>query len=1420
MKFAVSFLAFLVFVTSLNPFAFAEPDSNQTHTGGDSQFFLANPDLYMPENYNPEKMQEEERANFALRLLRKEMPIDYAGSAPRSRAVIEVEDPYVFRTQRWLNETYGHVSGFGSVPETGKTGWDTVYGLTRALQIELGITALANNFGPGTRSLYSQNILTYGSNNRKVSILIGALLCKGYDPGGPSIPVYNANDKVVFSTNYDSGIEYRVKQLKEQAGFINPNGDVTANVMKALLSMDSFTLLSSYGGKAEVRAMQQKFNRKYEAYFETDTSIGGLIPCDGIFGRNTNTALIYALQATEGLPVGFANGNFGPTTILHAPQIPYEASGSSVKSYQNNYYTPTQISEFTELLQFSLFLNGFGSGICNGSFDADTKASLSAFQRHYALPVTVKVDIDDWMSLFLSSGNPDRSAVAADCAQPLTSATVTTLVNNGYKYIGRYLTGTYSNNLSKALSVQEANDIIAGGLRFFPIYQSGQYLPGTAPDTAKTYFTVQQAEFDANAAIAASLALGIPSGTIIYFAVDFDALDAQITSHIIPYFQKVNEIVSQSIYKTGVYGTRNLCSRVAAKGYSCSSFVAGMSTGWSGNLGFKMPNNWAFSQIKEYTIGSGAGSIGIDKNAFSGKDQGVSELNVVRKKAIYVLPGYMGSKLYTQNGTQFFIEGTDMGLSMAKSENIPLLADIAQNAINRKTSIAMLDSNGSGSTMKINPTEDIYGTFEQYKILIEGTDEFPGLRDELGNEYAIEFFPYNWLGDLNDSVIKLENDIKSKKYSEVVFVTHSTGGLLASAYIAKSNENKLRVKKAILVAAPLFGTYASLMPLETGSGALIGEPYKIADEFVQVVKTAEITPMPEWLRSLLRLVPGVYDGANNWVKDVSHNSPTTYHLLPSLEYIQLMPQLEEYEDVFKNVTAVTNAADYYNILNGSANINPNLTNGNNRSHQYFRDTALGGDIVSVLRSVDTVLIASSNGPEKTETIAIYTSKLFGGTKLKEMVFQPEGDGTVHYKSATANLKEGDTSIRIIEKDGIDHGDLVKDSEVIAAICNEIKAFDKEDSIMSTVNTSNANAGMSNLIKINYSCDSMIQASIFDDNQNEVAHISANDYFGFNGSDFIHYSYADDSGITDATIYMPNQGYKIVFSYGNAAGANVDFNAEVSTLNHDGWKDVSVTKTVGQTLTSGIILSIDGTINAIDSSNISTIINGMVKNYFTEWELADTLKLNLGNAQAVTINGSQAVQVASLLTWTSSNESVATVSSGVVTAVGYGKTTISATDGNKSSVCEVVIMQNATTVNFADVNMFIGERKVANPIFTPATATETDMKYTYGNGNVIKIDEYGVIHAIASGTVTVTGTTEYGISNTFVVTVVDSDFTRRIGDVNGDSWVDVPDLIRIKRHIVGLETLTGKDFLAADVDGDEYITPVDIVEVKKIILGIG
>lgn len=598
-------------------------------TREDSEFIVADSSVEITDDYIPETADVSKKQSINLETTSGEntnndMDTQTSGDSYSF-------DQQVYYVQRWLNQEYGDVEGFGSVPENGKTGWDTIYGLLRALQHELGITSLANNFGSTTSSYYQQNILRRqdGVTDNKFAILQGALWCKGYSPG------YNISEEngiIFFNAVFDEDVENAVKQLQRDAGLSAPDGVVSLNLMKALMSMDSFKLLSSYGGDTNIRTFQQWLNNNYEAYT-------GLNPCDGVYGRNTNKALILALQAEEGLPTSIANGNFGNTTQLCCPEIPYFENDNAARAYpgtsDSEFYAYSKIVNFTKLMQFALYVNGFGDGNFDGVFDNAAKQAIREFQEHYAIEITGKADKSTWLSLFISCGDRNRSAIAADCATILTQPKAEALYANGYRYIGRYLTGTYNGGISKALTREEAEIILNAGLRFFPIYQT------SARENA--YFTPEQGTQDAKNAIAAAEALGIPKDTIIYFAVDFDAMDYQITSNIIPYFQAVHEEISFSIYKTGIYGARNVCSRVSNCGYAYSSFVGDMSTGFSGNLGFKMPSNWAFDQFTDkdqsgnyLSITSPDGSFAIDKDGFSGRDYGVGELNAVSSNRIEI----------------------------------------------------------------------------------------------------------------------------------------------------------------------------------------------------------------------------------------------------------------------------------------------------------------------------------------------------------------------------------------------------------------------------------------------------------------------------------------------------------------------------------------------------------------------------------------------------------------------------------------------------------------------------------------------------------------------------------------------------------------------------------------------------------------
>ncbi|MDD2435561.1 MAG: DUF1906 domain-containing protein, partial [Bacilli bacterium] len=220
--------------------------------------------------------------------------------------------------------------------------------------------------------------------------------------------------------------------------------------------------------------------------------------------------------------------------------------------------------------------------------------------------------------------------------------------NAGYRYVGRYLSGTIGGGISKALSKEEIEIAYSNGLKIFPIQQSSA--------NTVAYFTEEQGISDANSAYDHAINLSIPSETIIYFAVDCDPQDWQITDNILPYFEKVKETMDtlhDGKYKIGVYGTRNVCTRVSNNDYAVSSFVGDMSTGFSGNLGFKIPENWAFDQFSTVTIGTGIGQIEIDKDGYSGANIGINNdvLDSVTKVYNNLSSIYDIAMIYTNNNT-------------------------------------------------------------------------------------------------------------------------------------------------------------------------------------------------------------------------------------------------------------------------------------------------------------------------------------------------------------------------------------------------------------------------------------------------------------------------------------------------------------------------------------------------------------------------------------------------------------------------------------------------------------------------------------------------------------------------------------------------------------------------------------------------
>lgn len=503
-------------------------------------------------------------------------------------------DQMVLKTQQWLNRTYRSKAGFGSVVEDGYTGWGTINALIRALQIELGITTTANNFGPGTisrfQSRWPNGIHQQDDGAQETSnvygIIQGALWCKGYSASASDI-----------TTHFYSGTGKAIKQLKSDMG-IGGDSTVTLDVMKALLSMQQFVLLRSYGGISAIRQAQQQINQQYRAYT-------GIIPTDGLYGREMNTALIQVLQAIEGFSPAEATGNFGNGTKARLTIVTPSNAAS--------------LPKWAWLAQVALVCNRISPDIYPSAQTA-LSTFVPQFQAKYQLPRSGVVDSTTWMSLLTSKGDPNRACKACDTRFEITAERLNLLKANGYEIVGRYLTEPNQDSKDpsdyfKAIRPGELERITNGGMKFFPIFQ--EY------STKLRHFTRENGARHATLARQAAQRLGIP-GTYIYFAVDFDATDPEVTSHILPYFQGVRGSLGGG-YKVGIYASRNICSRIIKAGYAGSAFVSDMSTGFSGNLGFPIPDSWNYDQFTEISDYKGAG-FDLDRVAYSGQAAAVDHV--------------------------------------------------------------------------------------------------------------------------------------------------------------------------------------------------------------------------------------------------------------------------------------------------------------------------------------------------------------------------------------------------------------------------------------------------------------------------------------------------------------------------------------------------------------------------------------------------------------------------------------------------------------------------------------------------------------------------------------------------------------------------------------------------------------------------
>lgn len=146
-----------------------------------------------------------------------------------------------------------------------------------------------------------------------------------------------------------------------------------------------------------------------------------------------------------------------------------------------------------------------------------------------------------------------------------------------------------------------------------------------------------------------------------------------------------------------------------------------------------------------------------------------------------------------------------------------------------------------------------------------------------------------------------------------------------------------------------------------------------------------------------------------------------------------------------------------------------------------------------------------------------------------------------------------------------------------------------------------------------------------------------------------------------------------------------------------------------------------------------------------------LSMLAGNTFQLVANISPADADNKLVSWTSSNKTVATVSStGLITALAEGTTTITVTtnDGGYKATCTLSVVSNNTavtgvTLNRINLTLIAGNTFQLVATVNPDNATNKTVVWSSSNNTIATVSANGLVTALKEGNATITATTNDG-----------------------------------------------------------------------------
>lgn len=181
-------------------------------------------------------------------------------------------------------------------------------------------------------------------------------------------------------------------------------------------------------------------------------------------------------------------------------------------------------------------------------------------------------------------------------------------------------------------------------------------------------------------------------------------------------------------------------------------------------------------------------------------------------------------------------------------------------------------------------------------------------------------------------------------------------------------------------------------------------------------------------------------------------------------------------------------------------------------------------------------------------------------------------------------------------------------------------------------------------------------------------------------------------------------------------------------------------------------------------------------------------------------------------WQSTNENVATVENGVITALKPGSSTIRATtvDGEKTSEIRLVVTDQEVEVTKIELDRTSDTVTTAYGSITliatvsPENATNPSVRWGSSNPNVAYVDSKGNITIRGEGTTTITATTSNNKTATYILTVIDNytfqvkEFRTETGELMGYTIKIYQNGVDITNQVSDImEPFTAQNKLKAD-----------------------